>query len=90
MNKICVHCFVSGKVQGVFFRRETQQLSIGLGLTGWVKNTDDNRVEAMICGEKESVDQLIQWLSTGPPLAQVSRVEKIPVPYQVFSAFDVI
>ena len=90
MDKICVHCFVSGRVQGVFFRRETHQLSIGLGLTGWVKNTDDNRVETMVCGEKESVDQLLKWLSTGPPRAQVSGVEKITVPYQLFSAFKVI
>lgn len=90
MNTICVHCFVSGKVQGVFFRRETQKFGMRLGLTGWVRNTKDNRVETVICGEKESVEKLVNWLSTGPPLAQVSGIERVTIPHQVFSAFDVI
>jgi acylphosphatase len=90
MDQICVHCYVSGRVQGVFFRRETQRLSIRLGLTGWARNTEDHRVEVVICGKKKSVYKLVEWLSTGPDLAQVSGVEKTTIPYQVFNTFDVV
>ena len=89
MTKICIHCFVSGKVQGVFFRRETQKLAVRLALTGWVRNTEDGRVETVLCGEQESVNKLVRWLSEGPPTAAVSGVEKHSIPYQSFSVFDI-
>ena len=89
MTKICIHCFVSGKVQGVFFRRETQKLAVRLALTGWVRNTEDGRVETVLCGEKESVNKLVRWLSEGPPTAAVYAVEKHSIPYQSFSVFDI-
>jgi acylphosphatase len=81
MDKIGVHCFVSGKVQGVFFRRETQAKAFELDLKGWVRNTQDDRLEVMIYGEPEKVKKLTDWLETGPPHAQVSNVDKETVPY---------
>jgi acylphosphatase len=74
--KARVHIYVSGRVQGVFFRDHTQKWASSLGLTGWVKNLYDGRVEAMIEGEKEKVESLIQKIKEGPPLGQVSGVEE--------------
>jgi acylphosphatase len=74
--KARVHIYVSGRVQGVFFRDHTQKWAYSLGLTGWVKNLYDGRVEAMIEGEKEKAESLIQKIKEGPPFAQVNDVEE--------------
>ena len=70
----CIHCFVSGKVQGVWFRAATKEKAERLGVSGWVKNLPDGRVEVLICGEKAKVDLLHQWLHRGPKLANVEQV----------------
>lgn len=75
MEKICVHAYVTGRVQGVFFRRETCEEARRLGLGGWVKNLPDGRVEVMICGERAAVETLSDWLWIGPEAAKVSLVE---------------
>lgn len=72
--KVRCHIFVSGKVQGVFFRATTEEMASILGLKGWVRNTEDGRVEVMVEGEKEKVEKLIEWLHKGPPLAKVENV----------------
>lgn len=89
MAKICIHCFVSGRVQGVFFRRETYEQSIARGLTGWVRNLPDGRVEAMICGEEADVAAMQAWLWEGPRAAQVSDVEVQQRPFEVLQTFEV-
>jgi acylphosphatase len=66
---------VSGRVQGVFFRDHTRRWASSLGLTGWVKNLRDGRVEALAEGERENILDLISRLREGPPLAQVQDVE---------------
>lgn len=73
--KVRAHIFVSGKVQGVFFRATTEEMAQILGVKGWVKNTEDGKVEVMVEGEKEKVEKLIEWLHRGPPLAKVEKVE---------------
>ena len=73
-DKIALHCWVSGLVQGVFYRDATRRQANALGLTGWVKNLADGRVEALICGDKEKVHTLRDWLWQGPPAAQVNNV----------------
>ncbi len=73
-EKGCIHCFVSGKVQGVWFRVSTQDRANDLGLTGWVRNVNDGRVEVLACGEKEKLTQLVAWLHEGPELAEVTDV----------------
>lgn len=70
-QKTRVHIFVSGKVQGVFFRFETQVKAQELGLTGWVKNLADGRVEIVAEGEKERVEKLVNWAKRGPEMASV-------------------
>lgn len=89
MAKICLHCFVSGRVQGVFFRRETREQSIARGLTGWVRNNSDGRVEVMICGEEVNVRAMQTWLWEGPRVAEVSNVEALEVPWELFQQFEV-
>ena len=75
----CRRCYVSGKVQGVFFRAATQQKAFELGVTGYAKNLRDGRVEVLACGAQEAVDQLASWLWEGSPPAQVDNVECEPV-----------
>jgi len=68
------HVYISGRVQGVFFRAETQRAANGFNLTGWVRNMSDGRVEAVFEGENQSVDKMLEWCQFGPPAAQVKEV----------------
>jgi acylphosphatase len=68
-------CFVSGLVQGVFYRASTRQRANELGLSGYAANLPDGRVEVFVVGQEASVMQLIEWLKKGPPAAQVSAVD---------------
>jgi acylphosphatase len=69
---------ISGRVQGVFFRVRTQQKAAQLGLTGWVRNRHDSRVEVMAQGDAAALAELENWLQTGPKFAKVSNIECIP------------
>ena len=66
---------ISGRVQGVSFRWYTQRKAIGLGLTGWVRNLWDGRVEAVFEGKSDAVHQAVSWCWAGPPSAWVEEVE---------------
>ncbi len=68
------HLFVSGRVQGVGFRDSMQRRADDLGLQGWVRNRRDGRVEAVVSGAKDRVDELLEWARTGPPMATVTDV----------------
>jgi acylphosphatase len=81
-ERICAHVFVSGLVQGVNYRWFTLDTAASLGLTGWVRNLPDGRVEAEIEGEKEVVQQLIEAMRKGPRFAQVTDLEMIEQPCQ--------
>jgi len=74
MEKVRVRVVIEGRVQGVFFRYHTQEMAYRLGIKGWVKNRRDGRVEAVFEGEKDRVNQMIQWCHHGPPEARVSGV----------------
>ncbi|MGD9346577.1 MAG: acylphosphatase [Candidatus Aminicenantes bacterium] len=67
--------YVSGRVQGVFFRDHTQRWASSLGLTGWVRNLYDGRVETVAEGDGEKIEKLIAKLKQGPPMADVTNVE---------------
>jgi acylphosphatase len=73
--KARAHIFVSGFVQGVFFRSNTQERARQLGLKGWVRNLEDGRVEAVFEGEKEKVLKMIEWAERGPEFAKVENIE---------------
>ncbi|XXQ38993.1 Acylphosphatase [Plasmodiophora brassicae] len=71
-----VHFEVFGKVQGVFFRRDTQAAAKRLGVTGWVRNTPDGTVEGEAFGDAASVDQFKKWVSTeGSKKSRIDRCE---------------
>lgn len=90
MAKICLRCYISGHVQGVFYRAHTQEQALKLGLTGWVKNLADGRVEALVCGEEDTVVELVNWMQSGPPRATVSTVETKLELWQEFENFAII
>ena len=75
MMKLRIHAFVSGRVQGVFFRAHTKHVAQSLNLTGWVRNLPDGRVEVVAEGEEKSINKLIEFLKRGPPLARVDKLE---------------
>jgi len=64
--KVRAHVFVAGRVQGVFFRSETRAKAKKRGVTGWVKNLPDGRVEAVFEGEETSVKELVEFCRKGP------------------------
>ncbi len=68
---------IIGRVQGVFFRAETREKTLSLGLTGWVKNTPDGNVEILAKGPRAKLEQLIEWCKKGPDSASVSEVKII-------------
>jgi acylphosphatase len=76
-----VHVYISGRVQGVFFRQETQRAAHGFNLTGWVRNMSEGRVEALFEGEDKSVDRMLEWCQVGPPAACVKEVLIDEEPY---------
>jgi acylphosphatase len=75
--KVRAHVFVSGWVQGVFFRSETRHEAKKRGVKGWVRNLPDGRVEAVFEGEEEAVKELIEFCKSGPPGARVTSVDVI-------------
>lgn len=76
-----VHVFVFGYVHGVTFRYHTAQRARHLGLVGWVKNIPEG-VEALIEGEKDKVDETIEWMRHGPPGAEVKSIDIREEQYQ--------
>jgi acylphosphatase len=66
--------FISGTVQGVSYRASTQEQARPRGVVGWVRNLDDGRVEALLQGSKDKVEELVQWCRKGPPAAKVEKV----------------
>jgi len=66
---------VSGNVQGVAYRANTEETAKRRGVNGWVRNTDDGRVEAVFEGDPRTVESMIGWCHTGSPRATVERVE---------------
>lgn len=80
--RVRAHLIVSGHVQGVFFRAETQKAATRFGLSGWVRNKRDSTVEVIAEGQKKDVLSLINWCQIGSPL---SKVEKVDVTWQNFN-----
>lgn len=75
MSLKTVHVYIQGKVQGVFFRSNTRGEAEKLGVNGWVRNTNDGRVEALFEGEPDNVDAMVQWCHRGSSMADVKNVK---------------
>jgi acylphosphatase len=69
-----VHLVIKGKVQGVFFRASTKDKANELGINGWVKNMPDGNVEILATGNKDQLENFIEWCRRGPKQAKVSDV----------------
>ncbi|MBK1674358.1 acylphosphatase [Ectothiorhodospira shaposhnikovii] len=73
-DEVACRCWVSGKVQGVYFRVSTQHQALSMGLRGYALNLPDGRVEVVIAGPEDQVARLVAWLHEGPPKASVEQV----------------
>jgi len=89
MAEIARHVSVTGRVQGVFFRAWMRDQAIALGVTGWVRNCPDGRVDSHIEGEEAAVEQLIERMRKGPPAAKVEDVHVWDVDTFEFDDFEV-
>jgi len=74
-KKSRAYIFVSGRVQGVFFRDSTRRKAKTLDLTGWVRNLPDGRVQILAEGRKSDIEKLISWAQKGSLLAKVRKVD---------------
>ena len=82
--------YVSGYVQGVFYRASARQVALKLGLKGFCRNLSDGRVEVVVEGEEGQIEEMFAWCQKGPSGAHVSHVEiKWVEPTSEFTHFDV-
>ena len=88
--KIRAHIFVSGEVQGVFFRSEMKYEAKKHRMNGWVRNLADGRVEAVFEGEEENVRKIVEFCRIGPPAAKVRAVDVAWLPCSgEYSSFEI-
>jgi len=87
--KQCMRYFISGRVQGVFFRVSARSEATRLGLTGHAINLSDGRVEVLACGESDALETMKVWLEHGPPGGRVDKVECYPVSVDMPDGFRV-
>ena len=91
MSNQCVRLFVTGRVQGVFFRQSLKAKSIQNNIFGWVKNLQDGRVECLLEGTEENISILVEWAHHGPANSIVEHVEIHNEEFNnEFSKFDVL
>lgn len=88
-NLCCYRLKISGKVQGVWYRKSTQLEAQKRGLTGWVQNENDGSVTCVVQGPKAAVDALAAWCHQGPEHARVDAVEMEDVAPIVAETFEV-
>jgi acylphosphatase len=80
---------IKGRVQGVFYRANTQSKAIELGVTGWARNLPDGGVEVMAFGTEDQLKTLSDWLGKGPTLAKVTEIETKEVEWQRHPFFEI-
>jgi acylphosphatase len=68
-------CWVSGRVQGVFYRGTAAARARELGITGYARNLADGRVEVLACGEEGAVRSFVEWLWIGSSASRVTAVQ---------------
>ena len=88
--KIRVHLYISGRVQGVYYRGFTQETAYALGLKGWSKNLPDGKVEAVFEGDTDKIEAAIKKCWQGPPASRVADIRVIwDEPVEDFTDFSI-
>ena len=85
---ICKRCLIDGRVQGVFYRASAREKAQQVGVKGWVRNLSDGRVEALVQGSEQQVEEMIDWFWQGPGNSRVSSVQcydEQPIATETFS-----
>jgi acylphosphatase len=85
-----VHLLIKGRVQGVFFRATAKDVANEIGVTGWVKNTEEGDVEITATGSDAQLRRFIEWCKAGPPKAIVTDVLVTNEEETNFENFEVI
>ena len=85
-----IHLLIKGKVQGVFYRATAKKVADNLGLTGWIKNTKDDDVEATVTGDKDKLQEFINWCKHGPEKAEVENVIATQGEETSFKNFEIV
>ena len=81
MKKHRAHVWITGRVQGVFFRAYTRDAAQLIGVTGWVRNLPDGRVEAVFEGDLDKVERMIEWCREGSPMSRIASVDLLEEVY---------
>lgn len=85
-----IHLLIKGKVQGVFYRASAKDAAGELGITGWIKNTEEGDVEAVASGSEEQLEQFVSWCKAGPPQAVVTSVRVNKMDDEHFDKFRIL
>jgi acylphosphatase len=89
VTQLCLHGYVSGQVQGVSFRAFARRQALQAQVRGWARNLDDGRVEVLLCGEPDAVQQVVEALHRGPPHAVVTAVTLQPTTWTDTDGFAI-
>ncbi len=89
MSRTRAHVFVSGRVQGVYFRATTRDTATEAGVDGWVRNLADGRVEAVFEGSEDAVESMVAFCREGSPAARVEDIEVEYEPPEGIEGFEV-
>jgi acylphosphatase len=84
-----VHLLIKGKVQGVFYRASAKDVAEQLQLTGWIRNTEDDDVEAVVSGDEDRLKEFIEWCKKGPRKAEVRNVAVTKKEEEDFESFRI-
>jgi acylphosphatase len=85
-----VHLLIKGKVQGVFYRASAKDVATQLNLNGWIRNTKEGDVEAVVTGDEDLVKEFIEWCKKGPRKAEVDKVEVTENSDEQFFGFTIV
>ena len=84
-----IHAYISGRVQGVNYRHATLHHAHKYGISGWVQNLPDGRVEVTAFGEDEALTKFIEWLQRGSVMAHVTNVQLEDIPFVPHQEFEI-
>ena len=85
-----IRLHITGEVQGVFYRATAKKVADKLKITGWIKNTKDGDVEAIVSGGENEIQEFINWCKKGPEKAIVEEIIVTPEKEKTFTDFEVI